>query len=218
MSNLYGLDTFLEYMDKKHLSSSTNKRLLEKPLTEKPLTNITKTSLNVESYETLRNFLREAEGDKHTQRKLGTFKKDKFFPHTSPEGGNPTIGYGHKITHEELQSDLFSRGITSEQADKLFEKDIQRSERKAKHYFDNRFGTKTWNNLDSHRKSMVIEFIFNLGDLNKFPRFTKALVNEDWEKASKEYKRYFKVGRRRRELKRRNKLFYKEFIKPKVSR
>jgi len=50
---------------------------------------------------------------------------NRWFPHTSPEGGNPTIAYGHKITDAELNSGKFSNGITEQEATRMLTVDLQ---------------------------------------------------------------------------------------------
>jgi len=50
-------------------------------------------------------------------------------PGRSVEGGNPTIGWGHKITDDELKRKVFLGGITHEQAEELLSKDIAAAER-----------------------------------------------------------------------------------------
>ena len=62
----------------------------------------------------------------------------------------------------------------------------------------------------------MVDFVFNLGSLKGFPKFTKALNCKDWETAKKEYKRYYKTPQGKwKELKNRNKLFFDRFLKDK---
>ena len=61
---------------------------------------------------------------------------------------------------------------------------------------------------------MFIEFAFNLGNgLKQFKKFIKALVNDDWDTAKEEYKRYYRTSSGQlREVKNRNEEFYKYFL------
>lgn len=173
--------------------------------------------LDPDSYDRLRTFLHQAEGGQAIQEQLGFFKGDRFMPYGSAEGGNPTIGYGHKLTDSEVKSGRFDEGITTEEAEKLFVKDVRKAKNRARDYFKGRFGKQAWNELDPHRRAMAIEFAFNIGNLALFPKFTKALHESDWKTVAREYKRYFRPGGKgKKELKRRNELFYETFIAPKL--
>ena len=46
-----------------------------------------------------------------------------WFPHASPEGGNDTIAFGHKLLNHEIE--YFSKGITMRQAYQLLIADIE---------------------------------------------------------------------------------------------
>ena len=66
---------------------------------------------------------------------------------------------------------------------------------------------------------MLTDYAFNPG-LGKFPKFTKAVVDNDWEKAYMEMNRYAvlrdKTGTvyEARLLERRNEAFYENFLRP----
>ena len=47
----------------------------------------------------------------------------RWFPHKSPEGGNPTIAYGHKLTDQDISSNRFKNGLSQSDAMNLLNKD-----------------------------------------------------------------------------------------------
>lgn len=67
----------------------------------------------------LKQRLKQYEGTKQYQAKLGYFKNGKFWPYKDSLGYS-TIGYGHLISNGEQ----FSTGITEEEADKLLSRDL----------------------------------------------------------------------------------------------
>jgi GH24 family phage-related lysozyme (muramidase) len=130
--------------------------------------------------------------------KVGYDKNKKlWFPHKSVEGGSDTIAYGHKIQSGED----FSAGITDAQAEDLFKKDIQ----KAKSQINKELkGIK----LTPKQEEMFIDFVFNMGTLKKFPKFTEFALKNDLEGMKDQYKRY-SGGK---ELKGRNTAFARRYL------
>ncbi len=51
-------------------------------------------------------------------------KKKRWFPHKSPEGGLPTIAYGHKLTPSDVSSNRFKNGISDSDAKELLKNDL----------------------------------------------------------------------------------------------
>ena len=58
-------------------------------------------------------------------------KTKKWYPHKSPEGGTPTIAYGHKLTSDEVRSGKFANGISDATALSLFDSDLETARSKA---------------------------------------------------------------------------------------
>ena len=63
------------------------------------------------------------------------FNGNVWKPHRSPEGGNDTIAFGHKLTDREKANgvlidgqriDVYKKGLTTEQAENLLKKDIKK--------------------------------------------------------------------------------------------
>ena len=160
------------------------------------------------------------------------FKNGKWYPHQSPEGGLPTIGYGHKLTHDEV--DTFSRGIDDKAVLELLKRDLMRAQdvvhKEHKHwvikrikklqqkfpnndFYKNLKPTDPVFKLDADQLNMLTEFVYNLGGLKSFPTFTDAVFSKDWKTAKMEYKRSYsdKTGKRK-ELVARNDAFFKTFL------
>ena len=111
--------------------------------------------------------------------------------HDSVEGGNQTIAFGHKLTDKERDSGkVYGYNIdklTMEQANDILQRDLEKAYKDlAKEY------GKEFIELDSKRQQMLLDFQFNLGSLEKFPKFTDAVFKNDTATMMKEYKRSFK--------------------------
>jgi 8-oxo-dGTP pyrophosphatase MutT (NUDIX family)/GH24 family phage-related lysozyme (muramidase) len=129
-------------------------------------------------------YIKSVENDK----RVG-FKDRMWYPHTSPEGGLPTIGYGHKIkTKHELNK--FTTGVQDQVIERLLISDLQDANKKAKDDIKQMFNVQI--PLDQTQEEILTDYTFNLGTLKGFPKFTKAVLNKDWDSAKKEYKRIFK--------------------------
>ena len=123
--------------------------------------------------------------------------KKLWFPHHSFEGGSDTIGYGHKIQSEEN----FSNGITDVQAEALLRKDLQKAQFQV-------FKELNGRQLTKKQMEMFVDFVFNMGTLKKFPKFTQAALRNDLTGMKDQYKR----SSGGRELKGRNNAFLQRFL------
>jgi GH24 family phage-related lysozyme (muramidase) len=146
------------------------------------------------------DFLKRIENE----HKVG-YKNGKWYPHRSAEGGMPTIAWGHKIgTAHELNR--MNGGISNSEAEALLKKDINTAMEKVNSYI------KTLHvniPLSQPQREMLIDMAFNVGDLGKFPKFTKAVLNRDWKTAERECTRYYGDGK---PLKKRNDEFKKRYF------
>ena len=136
--------------------------------------------------------------------KIG-YKNGKWYPHESFEGGLPTIAWGHKVKNK-LELKRLISGISNSEAEKMLRDDLQIARKNVDRYIKG-LGVKI--PLSPIQIEMLTEFAFNLGGLEKFPKFTKAVLNQDWKTAERESKRYSKG----KELTRRNELFRKRYFK-----
>lgn len=140
------------------------------------------------------------------------FKDGKWYPHKSPEGGMPTIAYGHKIRQDELVK--FRNGITDEEAEELLKGDINTAKHKAADDFKAMTG-RNFAELPQTAQYMLIDIAFNLGTIKKFKNFTNALATGNIRGALSEYKRsYVDKKGNRKELVNRNAKFKSSFLDP----
>lgn len=131
-----------------------------------------------------------------------------WFPHDSPEGGLPTIAYGHKVHRNELCE--LSRGISDVRATEILLLDIESAYSAVVNYVTTRIGEY---DLSEKQSEMLVEFAFNLGTLRGFPKFVKSVVGENWGVSKKECIRYYTDSSgKRHELSRRNELFINRFF------
>ena len=131
------------------------------------------------------------------------FTNNRWYPHTSHEGGTDTIAYGHKLGKVEK----YPQGIQNSEAENLLKRDLMNAENIVKI----KVGEKIYNDLDNKQKQMLIDFSFNLGPnfMREFPKFVKGVVADDIDVMKKEYLRYSKG----KPLTRRNDLFFDLFLK-----
>ena len=109
----------------------------------------------------------------------------------SPEGGLDTVGYGHKLTEEEIASGKVYgydiNNLNKNQANTILIRDLEEKNK----ILNNKLGT-AYVELDPKRKQMLLDIQFNVrGGIDSFPKFTEAVLNNDTNTMQKEYKRYF---------------------------
>jgi len=137
-------------------------------------------------------------------------KTGTWHPRVSPEGGLETVGYGHKLkSWSEIRK---YTGISDKDVVKLLRDDLAEANKKVHDYIKNHYGAKIL--LSQKQEEMLTEFAFSLGGLDKFPKFTEAVLRNDIPTIKKEYKRFYRDKNQTPiELERRNKLFYDRFLK-----
>lgn len=91
----------------------------KKPVPKKENKNLRKSIVDLKPSLNLYNFLKEMESLRNTKYD-DNGNITKMFPYPSPEGGSPTIGWGHKLK----KGENFDNGITLEQAEKLLQEDV----------------------------------------------------------------------------------------------
>jgi len=148
---------------------------------------------------------------KHVENSIKSGWKDgKWYPHNSPEGGNKTIAYGHKLKDGEN----FNNGLTEPEATDLLHRDIRLA--KVKMFRELSKNGFKMDALTQEKAEMFLDLIFNVGSLTKFPKFTKAVMADDWNTAKSEYERsYVDNTGNTKKLGERNRQFYNRFLKDK---
>jgi 8-oxo-dGTP diphosphatase len=136
------------------------------------------------------------------------FKNGTWTPHQSPEGGNPTVGYGHKIQKGE---EGMLKGISDKQAEDLLVQDLLKAKHQVHDDIQHMFsGVKL--QLAPQQEQMLIDFAFNLGNIRGFPKFVRAVLDKDWNTVKREYKRTYKNSAGERKELGRNKDFAQKFL------
>ena len=115
-------------------------------------------------------------------RKTKTWK-----PHKSPEGGNDTVAYGHKLTDEEQnngyviiqnQKVLFDE-LNNDLAKKLYMQDWEKHTNTAREWFG-----QDWNKLNHGQQLIATELVFNMGNKvtkgkTEYSQFKQKLLAND---------------------------------------
>ena len=108
--------------------------------------------------------------------------KKRWFQHPSPEGGNPTIAFGHKLTDSDMSTNRFVNGLTDAEANILLQNDLQAAEAKAKRLIQ------TYDTVPVAAQQALINACYR-GELGttKTPNTLKLMNQGKWAAAAREY-------------------------------
>lgn len=126
----------------------------------------------------LLNDIKQFEGTKEYQSKIGYFKNGKFIVYKD-HLGYPTIGYGHLL----LENEKFSSGLTESEAETLLAKDLERSVKDAKSLYD-KYGMT--GGIELQKVLVQMTFQMGLTKLSKFKMTLTHLGNKNYKAAAKE--------------------------------
>lgn len=112
--------------------------------------------------------------------------KKLWFPYAKAENGNVVIAYGHK-SKSPIEIKSLKKGITDDQAERLLISDLEIAKQLVNKYIEKKYKVKLL--LDKNQNEILADFAFNLGGLEKFPKFVDAVLKKDWKVVKKEYKR-----------------------------
>jgi len=108
-----------------------------------------------------------------------------WMPHTSPESGRDTIGWGHKLSEEEQKGgyilldgkQISFDKVNDKVANKLFEQDWNKSTNEAKSFISEKGD---WNNLSESKKLITTELFFNMGNRAKvYKGYRDKVISDD---------------------------------------
>jgi len=139
------------------------------------------------------------------------FDGSMWLPHPSPEGGNDTIAYGHKLKDDES---WMQKGISEMDAENLLIGDLIVASEGASRVIGE-FASDDFDTLCQNCQEIFTDFVFNLGanGLRKFPKFVCATTDHNTEGMKQEYKRYYRNGYGElKELEHRNAEFARMFF------
>jgi GH24 family phage-related lysozyme (muramidase) len=125
-----------------------------------------------------------------------------WYPYKDPSGWH--IAYGHKLKVNEIIH--YRHGISQEAAEKLLAQDLQIAKRRVHNYIKETYKVDIL--LTKKQEEMLIDFAFNLGGLEKFPKFVDAVLRNRTDIIKREYIRNF-AGK---ELTGRNEAFFNRFL------
>ena len=125
-------------------------------------------------------------------------------PHKSPEKGNDTIAFGHKLSDEEQANNYVYIGnekvpfseLTTERANELFSQDWGKATTDAEKWFKD-----DWESLTQQNKLLATELIFNMGltkvaDKDKgFKNFKEKAINNNPDVLNEINRTYKKDGK-----------------------
>ena len=107
-------------------------------------------------------------------------KKKRWFPHKSPEGGLPTIAYGHKLTPSDVRSDRFKNGISDSDAKELLKNDLFAASLKAASLVPD------YKKLPINVRQGLINAAYR-GEIKSSHNTIKLMNAGKWSAAAKEY-------------------------------
>jgi len=140
------------------------------------------------------------------------------FRYPSKEGGLDTVGIGHKLTQDQIDSNSVYNydldTLTQEQVDLIFVKDLELTVKGLDTVLQKEHNT-SYKDLTPKQQEMLLDFHFNVKTgIKAFPEFTKGVIKNDLPKMRKEYLRYMKdPDTRKMVLLGRNKIFYDTYLK-----
>lgn len=134
---------------------------------------------------------REIENNKNYKGGGWDAEKQLWFPHASKEGGRQTIGYGHKLTEEEVSNNTYVNGLTDQEVEDLYRKDIEKHYVRTKESFRKK-GFGDFDSLPPLKQAILIDYEYTGTGPHVFPKFTEALLKDDTTSLKKEYLRYLK--------------------------
>ena len=118
----------------------------------------------------------------HRQSMIRT-NDDKFHEYLSIEGGENTIGYGHKLTEGERKSGKFSKGLSKPEALDVLGKDLFEAYKGAYNQYVNQWSglsseqkEKKWNELSNDAKVALTDLNFNIGNIKDYKGIFKTAV------------------------------------------
>jgi hypothetical protein len=104
-------------------------------------------------------------------------------PHASPEGGNDTIAYGHKLKNDQ-EIARYNRGIDGFEAVNLFVEDYNNAFRQSKSDWDEHHRDTLWDDLPRKYQLILAEIVFNSGPMVRngqwvWPKLALAIKRND---------------------------------------
>lgn len=169
----------------------------------KPDFNITDSIAKIDAINLSKRFLRKSENNIN---KGFNYITNRWHPHKSVEGGADTIAYGMKLQesndpHVQKWIDLTNEQgyLTGQQAEQALDDYVNRYREGAKHIYDSIYGRGSFDKLAPAQQAAATDIQYN-GGLGRFPKFMKALHNDNLEDQIKQSRRYVKTKKGKQSL------------------
>lgn len=127
-------------------------------------------------------------------------KKSLWFPHKSPEGGMPTIAYGHKVLNVQ-EHEVFKKGLTEDQAIKLFDTDLKIAyDNVLDDWNRNVFTGPKFQDLPEKYQGVLVNIGYNTGSLMNrkgkygWPNLSRRIVEATLDPTNKEKDKAVRLG------------------------
>lgn len=114
---------------------------------------------------------------------------ERWFPYKSAEGGNMTIGYGHKLTDEESKSwhilvadkvlNWKTVGLTEQEVDQLFMQDLKAHSDYATLLWDAVSPDIPFESLPMKYQAVIVDWVFATGHLHNKPLVKAIRAGDD---------------------------------------
>lgn len=170
------------------------------PMNAPIIQNVTNAGHSQEISSDFINYIKSVENSS----KVGFDKNKKlWYPYKDIAGWH--IGYGHKLENDELKT--FQVGIQDKDVDKLLTGDLSIAKKRIDEYIKRVYKVNL--SLSKKQEEALLDFSFNLGGIDKFPKFVDAVLKNRWDLVKQEYIRK-SAGK---EIKGRNQAFYNRFLK-----
>ncbi len=101
-------------------------------------------------------------------------KGDRFYQYPSEEGGNDTIGYGHKLTDDDVKAGRYSKGLTKDEAIVLMRNDVEEHLDRTLEQYEAKFGKGSFDKLHPDLKVLALDFVYNGLPIDEYPNFFGA--------------------------------------------
>ena len=123
------------------------------------------------------------------------FKDGLYTPYSSYEGGEKTIGFGHKIGVDPEIDKLydFEKGLTKAQTEELFQRDLSSAYKRTWQHYFNEHGQTSWDNLSDKVKIALTDVSFQKGHPSK--ELMKAVADKNEKKVIRLFKKRGYPGR-----------------------
>jgi hypothetical protein len=101
-------------------------------------------------------------------------KDGRYYQYTSEEGGNDTIGYGHKLTDDDIKTGRYSKGLTKDEAIGLMRNDVEEHLDRTLEQYEAQYGKGSFDKLHPDLKVLALDFVYNGLPITEYPNFFGA--------------------------------------------